>query len=340
MVTKPCVERSERSRDSAREAEAESVQMNRRLATLTVIGLAACGGGAGGDPDAPPVVDTSPPPDAALPDAAPCPSIDMCGWLLDYQQDIVGRLSGEREITPGVTVTRRASMADRTTVRQFLFDELARLGYAPELHAYSASGGNVLATLPATTGSGDALVIGAHFDGIPTSPAAADNATGTAIVLAMARYLRTVTPRTRPIRFALFDQEEIGLVGSEAYAMKLVADGTPVAAVHNFDMVSFDGDADRAIELWSPTPSLVVEYQNVASPLGIPVQPVAFQFSDHQSFLDAGFVTAGISEEYVGGDATEHYHTPTDTYDKINFTYLGMVTGVAVNVVAAAAAAP
>ena len=123
--------------------------MKCRLAQLSVIGLAACGGGAAGDPDAPPVIDTSPPPDAALPDAAPCPSIDMCGWLLDYQQDILGRLTGEREITPGVTITRRASMAERTTVRQFLFDELARLGYTPELHAYSASGGNVLATLPA-----------------------------------------------------------------------------------------------------------------------------------------------------------------------------------------------
>ena len=311
--------------------------MKRRLALVSVIGLAACGGGGAGDPDAPPVIDTSPPPDAALPDAAPCPSIDMCGWLLDYQQDILGRLTGEREITPGVTITRRASMAERTTVRQFLFDELARLGYTPELHAYSASGGNVLATLPATSGSAPAIVLGAHFDGVPVGPAAADNATGVALVLAAARYLRTVTPRTRPILIALFDQEEIGLVGSEAYAMKLVDDATMVAAVHNFDMVSFDGDGDRAIELWSPTPSLVVEYQNVASPLGIPIQPVMFQFSDHQSFLDAGFVTAGISEEYVGGDYTEHYHRVTDTYDKINFTYLGMVTGVAVNVVVAAA---
>jgi len=310
-------------------------------ALVAVAALAACGGDSPppGDPDAP----GQPTPDApvATPDAAPCPAIDQCGWLTGYEQDIVGRLSGEREITTGVTLTARASVAQRATARTFLFDELTRLGYAPTLHQYATNGANVIATLPATSGSGGGMIIvGAHFDGVPVGPAAADNATGTAIVLAAARYLATVADRTHPITFAVFDQEEVGLVGSDAYAQALVDDATVVDAVHNFDMVSFDGDQDRAVELWSPSPELETAYRNVASPLGIPIQPVAFQYSDHQSFLDHGFVTVGVSEEFVANDHTPHYHLATDTYDKINFAYLAMVSSLGITVIETAATAP
>jgi hypothetical protein len=310
------------------------------LVVVIFAALGGCGGGGGTPPaDGPNVADAPPvdPPDAtaadASPDAAPCPSLDSCGWLIGYQQEIVGKLSGQREIAPGVTLTRRASIADRTTARNFVESELIAHGYTPEIHQYATNGANVIATLPATSGSGGTIVLGAHFDGVPNSPAAADNATGTAMVLAAARYLATVPERSHPIVFALFDQEEIGLVGSEAFAVKLIADGTVVDAVHNFDMVSFDGDGDEAIELWSPSPSLVTAYHIVADPLGIPIQPVDFEFSDHQSFLDHGFTTVGVCEEFVADDHTPHYHEATDTYDKINFAYLAQVTRIGLTVV-------
>jgi Zn-dependent M28 family amino/carboxypeptidase len=311
----------------------------RALPLLVIAVAAGCGGGSDMPPDAPPIADGPPidPPDAPPvdpPDAAPCPSLDMCGWLVGYQQEIVGKLSGEREITPGVTINRRASNADRTTARTFLRDELTALGYTPELHQYAGNGANVFATLPATiTPSGGAIVLGAHFDGIPTSPAAADNATGTATVMAMARYLPTVADRSHDLILVLFDQEEIGLLGSDAFAQKLLADGTVVDAVHSFDMISFDGDGDEAVELWSPSPSLETAYRAVGDAMGMPIQPVAFMYSDHQSFLDHGFTTVGVCEEYVAMDHTAHYHEPTDTYDKINWAYLSKVTQLALTVV-------
>lgn len=314
------------------------------FAAAAALLLAACGGG-GDTPtvDAPHGQADAPPgqPDAMVeqPDAGPCPTIDSCSWLTDYQQDIVGRLSGEREITPGVTITSRASNANRAIVRDFLVAEFTRLGYTPSVQAYAANAGNVIATLaPDGTPATGAIVIGAHFDGVAIAPAAADNATGTSVVLAAARYFATTTGRTHPIIFALFDQEEIGLVGSDHYAQQLVADGTAVLAVHNFDMISWDMDGDQAIELWSPSPALETAYRNVATPLGIPIEPVTFQYSDHQSFLDAGFTTTGVSEEYVSGDYTPHYHKATDTYDKINWPYLAGVTAVGITVIATSAA--
>lgn len=315
-----------------------------RTAAIAVLFLAACGGG-GDTPtaDAPPGSPDAPPgsPDAPVqtPDAAPCPTIDSCGWLTDYQQDIVGRLSGEREITPGVTITGgRATNANRAIVRDFLVAEFTRLGYTASVQMYATNAGNVIATLaPDATPATGAVIVTAHFDGFSSFPAAADNATGTSIVLSAARYFATTTGRTHPMIFALFDQEEIGLVGSDHYAQQLVADGTAVAEVHNFDMVSWDQDHDEAIELWSPSPALETAYRNVATPLGIPIEAVAFQYSDHQSFLDAGFTATGISEEYVSGDHTPHYHTATDTYDKINWAYLATVTALGITVIATSA---
>jgi hypothetical protein len=308
---------------------------------LVLSAVVACGGGGSGDDD-PPVPDApvTPVPDApSVPDApvaVECPDIDHCDWLIPYEQEIVAKLSGETEIAAGTTLPSRASVANRAIVRDYLVAELARWGYTATLHQYGANGANIVAELPATTADvGGIVVVGGHFDSIAISPGAADNATGTALVVAAARYFMEAVPvRTRTIRFVLFDQEEVGLVGSEAYALLLASTDVAVHAVHNFDMVSFDGDGDRALELWSPSASLEAAYRAVASPRGIPIQPVAFEFSDHQSFVEAGFTTVGVCEEFVADDHTPHYHTTNDTYDKINFEFLAMATQVGVTVIA------
>lgn len=289
---------------------------------LLVVG---CGGSAA------PAID-APPPEV-------CEALGTCTWLEDYQRTIVGTLAGEFEIAPGVRLAHRASVAERDAARQYLIDQLAELGIPVTTHAYE-TGANVIATLPATTGDAGTIIVGAHFDGVPAGPGAADNATGVAIVLATARYLRDVEIRNHPVVFALFDEEELGLVGSTAYATTLVADGTDVTAAHVFDMLSFDGDGDRAVELWSPSPSLLPLYQEHGALASMPITSVTFSRSDHQAFLDAGFVAVGIGEEFESGDHTPHYHKATDTYDRVSFAHCGAVTHLAFSVLAASVAAP
>src|SRR5467141_2230922 len=61
-------------------------------------------------------------------------------------------------------------------------------------------------------------IIGAHMDGIGWGEAADDNASGTALVMELARVLNSADVRTeRSIRFALWNNEETGLNGSRAY---------------------------------------------------------------------------------------------------------------------------
>lgn len=312
------------------------------LRVASVIGLvAACGGSSpmdmSSDASNGSGVDM-----AMSPDASICVPLTACDWLESYERHIVGVLAGEEDVTPGVKLAHRASVAERDLARQFLLDELTALGYAPMRHDYTftgQTGANVLATLEATTTtSAPIIVVGSHFDGVPIGPAAADNATGVAITLAIARYLRTVTTREHTVVFAVFDQEELGLIGSQAYAATL----TPanVKSVHVYDMVSFDGDGDHAVELWSPATNLATLYQQIGATAGMPVTAVSFDSSDHQAFLDRGLRAVGVSEEYVGGDHTPHYHQATDTYANVSFEYLARVTQLAFAAVEADVRAP
>ncbi|HLL25925.1 MAG TPA: M20/M25/M40 family metallo-hydrolase, partial [Kofleriaceae bacterium] len=235
----------------------------------------------------------------AAPDASACTALGPCAWLDGYQRHIVGALAGGEDITPGVRLTHRASVAERNATRQFLVDELAALGFTPQMHGYTSGsrvGANVLATLDATGGTGGTIIVGAHFDSVPAGPGAADNATGVAIVLAAARYLRALPERRHPVVFAFFDQEELGLVGSREYVKTLSA--ADLAGVHVFDMLSFDGDGDGVVELWSPSPSLRVAYEAHAAAAGTPISAVEFQYSDHQAFLEAGIAATGVGEEF------------------------------------------
>src|SRR2546429_3147178 len=67
-------------------------------------------------------------------------------------------------------------------------------------------------------------IIGAHMDGIGWGEAADDDASGTALVMELARVLNSPDVRTeRSIRFALWNNEETGLNGSRAYVAQRAA---------------------------------------------------------------------------------------------------------------------
>ena len=272
--------------------------------------------------------------DAALDGAAACTSPDDCPWIDDTLRDVVGKLAGERPIVAGgPLLTRRASVTERTTTREYLRDQLLAWGLPATLQSYGG-GTNVVVVLPSTTGATTPIiVVGGHYDGVAASPAAADDGTGTALAMVAARYLGGLARRDLPIHVVLFDQEEIGLIGSTAYANQLFVAATAVDSVHVFDMISFDGDADSALELWSATPSVAATYALHAGPRNIPLRQVTFASSDHQSFLERRFATVGCSEEFVSGDHTPHYHRATDTYDKVDFPYLTRMTRLALAVV-------
>jgi hypothetical protein len=238
--------------------------------------------------------------------------------------DVVGRLSGAVEISPGVKLRDRYTAQNKDTARTFLQGEFAKLGMTPQLQKYGASGANVYATLPSTNGSKETIVVGAHFDSVRGGPGANDNATGTAMVLAAAKDLAALKDRNVNVVFVLFDEEEKGLIGSDRFAKMLKDQKVPVTSVHTVDQMGWDADGDRAIELELPDGKLAELYETAAREAGlnVPLEVTRTDTSDHQSFRKYGFQAIGLTEEYVNGDTTPYYHTPRDTYATVNWDYL------------------
>jgi hypothetical protein len=131
---------------------------------------------------------------------------------------------------------RRAAAGDAEDQRGLLETQgllLARvrgLGYAPEEMPvpWSRRGAaekpawvNIFLELPGSVAPEEVLLIGAHFDAVPGSPGADDNGSGVAALLEVARVLKAGPPRRRTVRFALFNLEEVGLIGSTRYAVLL-----------------------------------------------------------------------------------------------------------------------
>ena len=76
----------------------------------------------------------------------------------------------------------------------------------------------VFCTKIGTTRPEEMYIIGAHMDGLGYAEGANDNASGTAIVMEMARIFSSPDVRTeRSIRFILWNNEETGLNGARAY---------------------------------------------------------------------------------------------------------------------------
>ena len=85
--------------------------------------------------------------------------------------------------------------------------------------------------------SGKALLLMAHYDTVPTSPGAVDNAAAVGVLLELARVLAASPP---PIRVILVftANEEIGLVGAEALAARI---GDDVGLAIALDLIGGSG---------------------------------------------------------------------------------------------------
>lgn len=263
-------------------------------------------------------------------DAAACtrPTTDAT-WVRPFVQDVVAELAASPRSTP----------PERERARAYLLGQLQALGWQAEEHAYQG-GANVHATMSPTTGAGPRIVVGAHFDSGAGSPGANDNASGVAAVLAVARFVPEARCRTAPVTIVLFDQEESGLIGSQAYAQTLTA--ADVLTVQTIDQVAWDEDADRTFELEQPTPALETAWRAAASRVGASISVTSTGGTDHESFRALGFAAVGLTEEYVAGDTSPNIHRPTDTPASIEpyLDYLALASRLAAEVVLDQISAP
>jgi aminopeptidase YwaD len=198
----------------------------------------------------------------------------------------------------------------------------ARVEIRVALELADRSAVNVIGILPGTDPklSGEALVFGAHYDHLglshgATYPGADDNASGTAVVVGLARAFAAAGPRSRTLVFALFGAEELGLVGSGRYVKAPAVEIARTAAMLNFDMVGRLRDGNLTVGGVESGSTLRAVVKEAARATGVSpsLRDSPYGPSDHSQFYGAG---APVLFFHTG--AHPDYHKPTDTADKID----------------------
>jgi len=158
------------------------------------------------------------------------------------------------------------------------------------------------------------------------APGADDNASGTAAVLEAARILsQYVSDYT--IIYALWDEEEQGLIGSYDYAAQASSNGDSIMGVINLDMISWDSNNNNVADIHTRSVGTsiylkdkMVEVNNVyALGLVMDIQNPGQTYSDHASFWTFNYGAILLIED--GSDFNAYYHTTSDRYTHFNLPY-------------------
>ena len=168
--------------------------------------------------------------------------------------------------------------------------------------------------------------LGAHYDSVPGSPGANDNASGTGLLIELAHVSRSAGIG-EGLCFIAFGAEEIGLFGSQAFVE--AHDVSGAAFMLNFDMVARigerTGDGARFV---AGDAALADRAASVASDLGYGIPRGAFPSnasSDHVSFE-----AVGVPAITVHSGGADFIHTPEDTFDTVFIEDLAILLEVSV----------
>jgi hypothetical protein len=235
---------------------------------------------------------------------------------------------------------RRSGSRGAEAAAQYIASEFDRLGLKPlgdegyfqafvlpagenaSALASQATGRNVLGLLPGPNmeQSSRVLILGAHYDHLGVDAdgelyaGANDNASGVAVLIEIARAMRSVgyVP-DHSVLFAAWDGEEQNLLGSRHYV------GNPVFPLANtigmiqLDMVGLASEGFLHIE--GTSNAVGHQLSSSAALFGVKTQGIEQgSGSDHVPFLEAGVPAALLIWD---GAQVPYYHTPQDKPDTL-----------------------
>ena len=242
-------------------------------------------------------------------------------------------------------------------VQGYIRRQLAQWG-SVEIHTFEVRGKsckNLILNLPASAKNQKAdlppILIGAHYDGVPGTVAADDNATGVAVLLEFARSFAQ-KPARYPLRLVAIDMEEYGLLGSANYAALLreqkqalrlmislemlgYRDSTPGSQKYPFPLELFYPNRGDFIALIGNLKTLgdLINLSKSIHKVGIPSQWLPApnrgllvpqtRLSDHAPFWDQGYPAMMVTD--TAFMRNPHYHKSSDTIATLDLDFL---TGV------------
>ena len=178
---------------------------------------------------------------------------------------------------------------------------------------------NVVGDIPGRNGDGKSMLLfGAHLDGHDIAQGAIDNASGVAGISEAARVLvKQSANLPHTVRFICFGVEELGLLGSYAYARAHPEILDDIQFMFNMDVVGGDGAPTLVFQNCG---ELLPFFKQLAEPLAAEcdLHEMLIAFSDHFPFtlqgVPAAFVASGPGQPGKRGWG----HTSADTLEKVN----------------------
>lgn len=208
-------------------------------------------------------------------------------------------------------------------LRDYLVDRLRSLGF-DDVHVQAATGFNTLqGPLAATvanvvgrkrgTSAGPALLLTAHYDAVPRSFGAGDDAVGVAAILEALRALGNSPPLARDLIVVFSDAEENGLLGAEAF-VNLHPWAKDVGVVLNFEGRGNAGP----VYMFQTSPGNGPLIEALASSVpGARTNSLTGEIYRHlpsdtdlSVWLHSNYPVGALNFSHVGGYT--HYHTPLD----------------------------
>lgn len=224
---------------------------------------------------------------------------------------------------------------------QWIYDRYKSYGYSDvkfdTFYINNRPHRNVIATKPGLVYPDSVIMLGGHYDSIVNgagtnpyvfAPGADDNASGTVAAMEAARVLAK-SELAATIKFAAWDAEEIGLVGSDAYANRARNSNQSIGLYMNFDMVANV----------SPKYNVTIYADNATMPLAELTSQMAQLYtslqpslpgntggSDHRSFQLRGYRAYFVQE----GVFSPHWHKTSDVTQNMDFNYMKQVVQMGV----------
>ena len=249
--------------------------------------------------------------------------------IIFFARELTGDVETIINGTPYTIQSRNKYQPGNDKAADYIQQKLEFYGLEVYNQSFSSSGRNVYGVQTGTEFPNQKYIICAHYDDMPSgslAPGADDNGSGTVTVLEAARVLSQYSfPHT--ILYALWDEEEQGLVGSEYFAQNAASQGDSILGVINLDMIAWDSndDGNADVHTHSVGESHALKDKmletNLTYGIGLDLDVIdpGEPYSDHWSFWQSGFTAILLIED--DNDFHAYYHTINDLIIHYNQLY-------------------
>ena len=238
--------------------------------------------------------------------------------------------SGEVSVTIGdseVFIQHRISSTGNDLAAEYLIEKLSRPNIIVNDISFGSKGRNILGIQLGTENPDKIYVVCAHYDSV-AEHGADDNASGSIAVIETATILSQYNLKNTII-YALWDEEEVGLLGAKDYAENAQQNNDNILGVLNMDMMAYDSNNDHRFDIdvrnvansYEIRDDLIQLYTSLNLDLNHHVVDPGTTASDHAAFWNQGYSALLLGEAWSDNDFTPGYHTNGDQWSLLNEEY-------------------